>query len=297
MHRNTFIQFLRYEKRFSPHTILAYQNDLDQFLRYLETTFGITKAEEIRHTQVRSWVVEMMTEGYSPRSIRRKLSTLKTWFHFLMKREAITRDPMLKVNLPKIEKRLPSVVRPENLDRLFSEIGFDHDFEGLRNRLILEMLYATGMRRSELINLKIKDINFPQRNLKVTGKGNKQRLIPFGPSLDNAIRKYLEARDAEFPHSSIEVLFLTGKGNPIYPKLVYNIVNRSLSKVTSLSHRGPHVLRHSFATHLSENGADLNAIKELLGHSNLAATQIYTHNSIEKLKKTYQQAHPKAKSK
>lgn len=297
MHRNTFIQFLRYEKRFSPHTILAYQNDLDQFLSYLESTFDITKAEDIKHTQVRSWVVEMMTEGYSPRSVRRKLSTLKTWFHFLLKRGAVTKDPMLKVNLPKIEKRLPAVIRPEHLDQLFAVIGFDKDFAGLRNRLVLEMLYATGMRRAELMNLRISDINFPQRNLKVTGKGNKQRLIPFGTSLDITIRQYMEIRNSEFPDSSIDYLLLTQKGKPMYPKLVYNIVNSSLSKVTSLDHKGPHVLRHSFATHLSENGADLNAIKELLGHSNLAATQIYTHNSIEKLKKTYQQAHPKARSK
>lgn len=297
MHRNTFIQFLRYEKRFSPHTIIAYQNDLDQFLSYLESTFDITKAEDIKHTQVRSWVVEMMTEGYSPRSVRRKLSTLKTWFHFLLKRGAVTKDPMLKVNLPKIEKRLPAVVRPEHLDQLFTVIGFDKDFAGLRNRLVLEMLYATGMRRAELMNLRISDINFPQRNLKVTGKGNKQRLIPFGTSLDITIRQYMEIRNSEFPDSSIDYLLLTQKGKPMYPKLVYNIVNSSLSKVTSLDHKGPHVLRHSFATHLSENGADLNAIKELLGHSNLAATQIYTHNSIEKLKKTYQQAHPKARSK
>lgn len=296
MHRNTFIQFLRYEKRFSPHTVLAYQNDLDQFLRYLETIYGIKNAEQITHTHVRSWVVEMMTESYSARSVRRKLSTLKTWFHFLMKRGAVTRDPMLKVNLPKVEKRLPSVVRPESLELLFSDIDFGHDFEGIRNRLILEMLYATGMRRSELLLLRASDINFAKRYLKVTGKGNKQRLIPFGKSLDRSINDYLDSRNAEFPGSSKEVLFLTRKGKPIYPKLVYNIVKTNLSKVTSVDHRGPHVLRHSFATHLSENGADLNAIKELLGHSNLAATQIYTHNSIEKLKKTYQQAHPKAKS-
>lgn len=158
------------------------------------------------------------------------------------------------------------------------------------------MLYATGMRRSELLFLRASDINFAKRYLKVTGKGNKQRLIPFGKSLDKSINDYLDIRNAEFPGSSKEVLFLTRKGKPIYPKLVYNIVKTNLSKVTSVDHRGPHVLRHSFATHLSENGADLNAIKELLGHSNLAATQIYTHNSIEKLKKTYQQAHPKAKS-
>ncbi|MCB0651257.1 MAG: tyrosine recombinase XerC [Saprospiraceae bacterium] len=296
MHRNTFIQFLRYEKRFSPHTVLAYQNDLDQFLRYLETIYGIDKADQITHTHVRSWVVEMMSEGYSARSVRRKLSTLKTWFHFLMKRGAVLHDPMLKVNLPKVEKRLPSVVRPESLDLLFSEIPFGNDFEGVRNRLILEMLYATGMRRSELLFLRASDINFAKRYLKVTGKGNKQRLIPFGKSLDKSINDYLDIRNAEFPGSSKEVLFLTRKGKPIYPKLVYNIVKTNLSKVTSVDHRGPHVLRHSFATHLSENGADLNAIKELLGHSNLAATQIYTHNSIEKLKKTYQQAHPKAKS-
>jgi integrase/recombinase XerC len=297
MHKNTFIKFLRFEKRFSPHTILAYQNDLEQFLRYLDSIYDMNKPNEVKHTQVRSWVVEMMTEGYSARSIRRKLSTLKTWFHFLLKRGEIDHNPMLKVNIPKIEKRLPAVVRPESLQTLFTEIDFGDDFEGLRNRLILEMLYSTGMRRSELIALKIKDVNFPKRYLKVTGKGNKQRLIPFGSELDISINNYLKIRNAEFSDSSNQPLFLTPKGKPLYPKLVYNVVRSSLSKVTSLDYKGPHVLRHSFATHLSDNGADLNAIKELLGHSNLAATQIYMHNSIEKLKKTYQLAHPKAKLK
>lgn len=297
MHKDTFIKFLRFEKRFSPHTILAYQNDLDQFLHFLDSMYGITKASEVKHTMIRSWMVEMMTDGYSARTVRRKLSTLKTWFHFLLKRGEVEHNPMLKVNVPKLEKRLPAVVRPENLQTLFTEIDFGRDFEGQRNRLIIEMLYSTGMRRSELIALKISDINFPKKHLKVTGKGNKQRLIPFGSELDKSINDYLEVRNAEFPVSSNQPLFLTQKGKPLYPKLVYNVVNSNLSKVTSLDYKGPHVLRHSFATHLSDNGADLNAIKELLGHSNLAATQIYMHNSIEKLKKTYQLAHPKAKAK
>lgn len=295
MQRNTFINYLQFEKRFSPHTIQAYQNDLQQFLRYIETACGIVDFTEITHHHVRSWMASMMEESYSARSVRRKISTLKTWFHFLLKRGEVESNPMLKVNVPKIEKRLPAVVRPEKLNLLLTEIDFGADFKGLRNRLIIEMLYTTGMRRSELLHLNIEDINFPQRQLKVMGKGNKQRLIPFGKALDNCIEDYLAIRKKTFPESTEKKIFLTQKAKPLYPKMVYNIVVASLSKVTSLKQKGPHVLRHSFATHLSENGADLNAIKELLGHSNLAATQIYTHNSIERLKKTYEQAHPKAK--
>ena len=295
MQRNTFINYLQFEKRFSPHTIQAYQNDLQQFLRYLETACGIVDITEISHHHVRSWMADMMEKSYSARSVRRKISTLKTWFHFLLKRGEIESNPMLKVNVPKTEKRLPAVVRPENVDLLLSEIDFGNDFKGLRNRLVVEMLYTTGMRRSELMHLNIEDINFQQRQLKVMGKGNKQRLIPFGRALDDCIENYLKIRKETFPKSIEKKLFLTQKAKPLYPKLVYNIVVENLSKVTSLKQKGPHVLRHSFATHLSENGADLNAIKELLGHSNLAATQIYTHNSIERLKKTYEQAHPKAK--
>ncbi|GJM33830.1 MAG: tyrosine recombinase XerC [Saprospiraceae bacterium] len=296
MKKTEFLQFIQYEKHFSPHTIQAYRNDLAQFLLFLKEKLEFTSLEKVTHHQIRSWVVDLMGQEMSTRTIRRKLSTLKTYFHFLQKRGFLNHNPMLKVNTPKVSKRLPAVVKMEALDTLFDRLNFGNDFKGTRDRLILEMLYNTGLRRSELMHLKIEDIDFPQRQIKVMGKGSKERLVPFGPDLNKTIEAYLVQRTTGFPEHSKAHLLLTDQGKPAYPKLIYNIVKRHLSLVTTVEQRSPHVLRHSFATHLSENGADLNAIKTLLGHSNLAATQIYTHNSIEKLKKVYLQAHPKAQS-
>ncbi len=296
MKQSEFLQYIQFEKHFSPHTIDAYRKDLAQFFLFLKDQLELTKVEQITHHHVRSWVVDLMSREMSTRTIRRKLSTLKTYFRFLQKRGYVTQNPMLKVNTPKVSKRLPSVVKIESLQLLFDRLEFGDDFSGCRNRLILEILYSTGLRRSELIQLKLGDIDLVQRQLKVMGKGSKERLVPFGVDLSRTITAYLEQREAQFLNSKHKQLLLTDQGKPVYPKLVYNIVKRYLSMVTTVEQRSPHVLRHSFATHLSENGADLNAIKTLLGHSNLAATQIYTHNSIEKLKKVYQQAHPKAQS-
>ncbi len=296
MRQSEFLQYIQYEKHFSPHTIEAYRKDLAQFFLYLKDKLEFAQLENISHHQIRSWVVELMTLGMSTRTIRRKLSTLKTYFRFLQKRGYLFHNPMLKVNTPKVSKRLPSVIKMESMELLFDRLEFGTDFTGRRNRLILEILYHTGLRRSELIQLKVADVDLSQRQLKVMGKGNKERLVPFGSDLGESIDAYLEQRKACFPNSPHTQLVLTDQGKPVYPKLIYNIVKRYLSMVTTVEQRSPHVLRHSFATHLSENGADLNAIKTLLGHSNLAATQIYTHNSIEKLKKVYQQAHPKAQT-
>ncbi len=292
-----FLKYLELEKRFSAHTIKAYQSDLFQFFAYLEETYSLTSILEVRHFHIRAWVVELMHNKITPRSINRKLSTLKTYFKFLKRRKEIQENPMLKVIAPKVGKRLPVVVKEIELENLFEKINFGEGYAAVRDEMVMEMLYSTGMRRSELINLTPNDLDFFNNQVKVLGKGNKERLIPFARPLADRLKNYLDIRNDEFGLSSTESLFLTEKGKEMYPKLVYNLVKKYLSQITTVEQRSPHVLRHSFATHLSNNGADLNAIKELLGHSSLAATQVYTHNSIEKLKKVYQQAHPKAKKK
>ena len=294
MKLSTFLNFLEYEKRFSPHTIKAYRNDLDQFFTYLSEVYDITSVEKIKHTHIRSWVVDLMQKQTATRSVNRKLSTLKTYFKFLIRRKLIVQNPMLKIVAPKMGKRLPVFVDKNHLELLFDQIGFPADYPGKRNRTILEVLYQTGMRRAELIGLIIKDIDFSQHHIKVMGKGGKERLIPFGGALKLSLQEYLDQRNREFTSDYNSPLFLTNKGKKLYPKLVYNLVKRYLAKITTIEQKSPHVLRHSFATHLSDNGADLNAIKALLGHASLSATQIYTHNSIERLRKVYQKAHPKA---
>ncbi|MCB0607688.1 MAG: tyrosine-type recombinase/integrase [Lewinella sp.] len=289
-----FIQYLQFEKRSSSHTVDAYRTDLEQFGRFLAETYQLESIDEVTHFYIRSWVVSMMDAGMNPSSVRRKLSTLKSYFRFLLQRKVIGKNPMRQVTLPKTAKRLPVVTQAKDLENLLDNTAFPEDYNGWRDRLVLEMLYGLGLRRSELIRLHLPDIDWKGRLVKITGKGNKQRLVPFGPSLQRLLEGYMAARSAEFPQSANPCVFLTEKGEPMYPKLVYNIVKRYLSILPALEKRSPHVLRHSFATHLSENGADLNAIKGLLGHANLAATQVYTHNSIEKLKQVYRQAHPKA---
>jgi integrase/recombinase XerC len=292
-----FLKYLELEKRFSTHTITAYKSDLLQFFAYLEEIYSLTSILEVRHFHIRAWIVELMQNKITPRSINRKLSTLKTYYKFLKRRKEIQENPMLKVIAPKVGKRLPVVVKEIELENLFEKINFGEGYAAVRDEMVMEMLYSTGMRRSELINLTPNDLDFFNDQVKVLGKGNKERLIPFARPLADRLKNYLEIRNDEFELGATDSLFLTGKGKIMYPKLVYNLVKKYLSQITTVEQRSPHVLRHSFATHLSNNGADLNAIKELLGHSSLAATQVYTHNSIEKLKRVYQQAHPKAKKK
>lgn len=295
MKQKRFFQYLQYEKRFSPHTLAAYQNDLGQFFSFLEERHQVRDIISIHHTHIRFWIVHLLGEGTSARSVNRKLSCLKTYFKFLRKQGDIQSNPMTRVLAPKTRKRLPVFIHEQQMNLLFDEVDFGEGYAGLRNRLVMEMLYCTGMRRSELIGLKLHSMDFATSQLKVMGKGSKERLIPVSRHLSGLIRQFLDVRRAEFPETGEETLLLTDKGKPVYPGFVYNLVKKYLSAVTTLEQRSPHVLRHTFATHMSENGADLNAIKELLGHSSLAATQVYMHNSIEKLKKVYQQAHPKAK--
>lgn len=296
MRLTNFFSYIRFEKRFSEHTIKAYESDLTQFKNYINLTYEVNNDEDIRHTHIRAWIVDLLEQKVTTRSINRKLSTLKSYFQFLIKRAVLTLDPMEKVIAPKVGKRLPVVIPVDRLEFLFEQIEFGNDFKGIRDKTMLELLYQTGIRRSELMNLTYQDVNLEELTIKVLGKGKKERLVPISHKLSQTIQTYMAIKNATFPLELFNVLFVTEKGKKMYPKKVYTIVNHYLSLITTEEQRSPHVLRHSFATHLSNNGADLNAIKELLGHSSLAATQVYTHNSIERLKQIYQQAHPKAKS-
>ena len=252
--------------------------------------------DEVRHTHVRGWIVNLMEAKISARSINRKLSCLKTYFKFLLRRGYITQNPMQKIISPKTGKRLPETVSEKSMGLLLEHVEFGTGYSGARDRTIMEVFYQTGIRSGELQSLQLSDVDLQRHQIKVVGKGGKERLVPFGGGLAKLLQSYLMARRDAFSEVPHHDLFLTDHGEPPYRKLMYNIVHKYLSMVTTIEQRSPHVLRHSFATHLSDHGADLNAIKELLGHANLSATQIYTHNNIEKLKRVYAQAHPKAKS-
>ncbi len=272
----------------------AYQNDLSQFDDFVLRKCGLENSLKASHFHIRSWIVKMLQQKISPTSINRKLSCLNTYFKYLIQRKILDKNPMRKVKGPKEKKRLPGFIKKENLEKLFNEIPFSKDFTGARDQAILRTLYACGLRRAELISLKIKNVDFRKNELKVLGKRNKERIVPFGKDLNACLNDYLDEREKLFRLEEDGPFFITIKGKALYPKLVYRIVNDNLSRVTTNEQKSPHILRHSFATHLSNNGASLNAIKELLGHTNLAATQIYTHNSIEKLREVYEKAHPKA---
>ena len=289
-----FIDYLSYEKRYSTHTIKSYKNDLTQFAHFIRLTYSSMSFSDIGHTHIRTWMVHLVEHKISSRSINRKLSTLRSFYNYLRKADSSIKNPTLKIIAPKIAKKLPEFVQEINIKDLFDNI-IEGDFEDQRNRLIIDLFYSTGIRRIELINILVQDIDISNKLIKVLGKGNKERLLPLSSRLLSKILTHIENRVEHYEGKDIaDNLFLTNKGKPMYPKLVFNIVKRYLSTVTTIKKKSPHVLRHSFATHLMNAGADLNAVKELLGHANLAATQIYTHNSIEKLKAVYQKAHPKS---
>ncbi len=295
MNSKEFIQYIRFEKRYSDNTILAYQNDLDQFYTFIKDHYNIINIKDVNYSIIRSWLVFLMENSISARSINRKLTSLKSFYKFLVKEGEVEINPMNKVISPKTPKKLPQFVEKGKMEMLFNSIDFGEGFSAIRDRFILELFYATGMRLSELVNLKVSDINFNNSTIKVLGKRNKERLIPYNVFIKSLIQEYLDERGRNFNKlKEEEYLFVTDKGNQIYHKLVYRIVSYYLGMVTSLNKKSPHILRHTFATHMLNNGADLNAIKELLGHANLSATQVYTHNSIDKLKSIYKQAHPKA---
>ena len=288
MPRDKFLSYLKNEKRYSPLTVTAYTTDLTQFYNFIKAQYDLTRIEEVTHGLIRSWIVDMIDAGITTRSVNRKITTLKSYYKFLLREGIVKKNPMLKILPPKTSKKLPVFVEKSSMDELLDTVDFDEGGKGKRDKLIILLLYSTGIRLSELINLKVSDIDFNQGTLKILGKGNKERILPFSDNLKNEIKQYL---DQVCP---IEWLFLTDKGKKLYAKLVYRLVNSYLRKVTTISKKSPHVLRHTFATHMLNNGADLNAIKEFLGHVSLSATQVYTHNTIKKLTNIYKQAHPKA---
>lgn len=288
-----FIDFLKFEKRYSPHTLTSYQTDLVSFFDFVVMKFGETSLPQLTHTYVRSWLASLKDEGLSAKSINRKISTLKTFFKFQIKAGVINQTPMVKVVAPKAEKRLPNFVADKDTRTLFAQVEFPDTWKGQTERLLLLLFYQTGIRLSEATGLNENNILFSSHCIKVLGKGGKERLIPLNPELQQALKAYLQKKHADIP-AAADKLFVNEKGKPLSPRSVYASVRHYLSLVTTIRKRSPHVLRHTFATHLSNNGADLNAIKELLGHSSLAATQVYTHNTIEKLKNVYKNAHPKA---
>ena len=290
--KERFLAYLQFEKRYSPHTVTAYQTDLTQFYNYLQSQYELSDIREVNHLIIRSWFVNMMEHDIEARSVNRKLSTLKSFFKFLIREGEITENPMRKITSPKMSKRLPVFVDKEKMEMLFESVDFGEGYPGVRDKMILELFYATGMRLSELVNLKETDIDFHHDTIKVLGKRNKERLIPFSKKMETLLQSYIDFK--KFSFGEAEALFLTDRGRKVYSKMIYKIVIKHLGTVTTLEKKSPHVLRHTFATHLLNNGAELNAVKELLGHANLAATQVYTHNTIDKLKRIYKQAHPKA---
>ena len=292
-----FFSYLRTERRYSPHTLLSYQTDLRQFADYLRATYELEEPAQADHTLIRSWVVTLMQQSLDPRTVNRKIACLRSYFKFLLTTGVIGRNPMLRVKAPKMARKLPDFVPEDSLNGLLNSFEFPDTFVGVRDQLVLELLYGTGIRLSELIGIRPDDVSLPGRTVRVTGKGNKQRIVPLNPTLLAVLESYIAARKREFgPEGNTETaLLVTDRGEPLYEKLVYRTVKHYLSQITTASsQQHPHVLRHSFATHLLNKGADLNAIKELLGHANLAATQVYTHLSIDKLKSVFEQAHPKA---
>jgi integrase/recombinase XerC len=304
MFSERFIRYIKFEKRYSPHTVSAYQSDLNQFFNFLNNPGKqtpppapeITHPSQITHYHIRNWMVEMMNNSIIARSINRKIATLRKYFKFLLQEGVIDINPASKINTPKIPKNLPVIVEDVKLTQMLDEsLVFGKDFKGVRDKLIIEMLFGTGMRLSELLGVKDSDINVYEGTVKVLGKRNKERIIPINHELKILITEYQELKKKQaFSGNNSLTLIVTDKGADAYAKLIYLTVYKYLTHISTQNKRSPHVLRHTFATSLLNRGADLNAIKELLGHANLSATQIYTHNSVERLKSIYKQAHPKA---
>jgi integrase/recombinase XerC len=287
-----FLKFIELEKKYSAHTVLAYKTDLEQFSAFIAESKKDCHTE-LTATDIRRWVAQLMSDGLDARSVNRKISSLKALFRFGMRRGFISKNPMQKVLSPKTSKRLPVYIEKSKLENLFTDLGETHiPFPLLRDRLVLELLYGTGIRLSEAIFLKEADVRLHEQVIKVLGKRNKERIIPLHRELVRLLREYLELKSQLKTEENY--LLITDKGAKAYPKFIYSIVNRYLAGVSTLKKRSPHVLRHSYATHLLDNGAELNAIKELLGHSSLSATQVYTHSSIQRLKDVYKKAHPKS---
>ena len=290
---DSFLKYLTYEKRASPHTITSYRNDLYQFHAFLKYHAPDLPVASADHQEIRAWIVDLANKRNTARSINRKVSTLRSFYKFLQQRNHIKKNPTHKVRALKAHYPLPHFVREDNLFKLLDTCEFTEDFSGYRDRMILELLYGTGIRLSEMINLEYDQVDTIKGAIKVDGKGSKQRIVPVHNSLLQLMSTYVSYKEKEF--NDVSPFFLvTNKGEPCYPMMVYRTVRKYLDQYTTIDKRSPHVMRHTFATHLLDNGADLNAIKDLLGHATLAATQVYTHNSMDKLKQIFDQAHPKA---
>lgn len=290
-----FLEYLSLEKKYAVHTITAYRNDLISFKDFCEVEYEQEAIHKVNYSQIRSWIVSLVEKKISNRSINRKISTLKTFFKYLLKTQQIVSSPLVGHKALKIAKQVQVPFSQKEVNAAIATIQSEEGFESLRDRLIVELFYSTGMRRAELIHLQVGSVDFEKRTVKVLGKRNKERFIPLLPSVIESIRKYLVHRSELQPKN--DHLFITQKGNKIYETLVYRVINGYFSSVSSKVKKSPHILRHSFATHLLNEGADLNSVKELLGHSSLASTQVYTHNNLEQIKKVYNQAHPRSDKK
>lgn len=291
---NEFLQYLQYEKNYSFHTVLSYNTDLLQFCEFLEIPSESFDPMLVDKQKIQSWVLLLMSEKLSARSLSRKISALKSFWKFMIRRGHASQNPTLKILLPKTKKPITSFFKESEMEAVLDDTFLTDDFESVRNRLILSVFYMTGIRRAELINIEDKDVDLLNGNLRVIGKRNKERIIPMGPVLCEEIQHYLEIRGLELG-AITEKFFVKANGMKLYPRLIYKIVHDAMTEVSTLQKRSPHVLRHSFATTLLNGGADINVLKELLGHSSLAATQIYTHSSFEEIYNIYKQAHPRAK--
>lgn len=292
-----FLNYLTVERRFSKHTIISYKTDLSQFSKFIKDTYELENIKDVSHLYIRSWVVSLMENGIDPKSVNRKITALRSFYKFLIKTEVIDKNPMLKIQAPKVSKKLPEFLDEKKMDVLFDNMSNGGDlYEEVRDFLILDFFYRTGVRLSELIELKINNVNLHNLTITVTGKRNKVRQIPITIGFKQDLEKYLKLRKDFLSSLNLDChyFFTDNKGNKMYPVFVYRIVKSNIKMVSTGKKKSPHILRHTFATTMLNNGADINAIKELLGHSNLSATQVYTHNTIEKLKEVYKQAFPKA---
>mgnify|MGYP001408655752 FL=1 len=288
-HINNFLEYLKIEKRYSVHTLVSYESDLLQFDNYLKSVYDGVSLSSVEMLHVRSYMVELLELHLAKSSVARKISTIKSLYKFLKKEQVIDTSPVQLLETPKIDKRLPTFIKEDEIASLFDNFKFEDSFSGKRDKLILVLLYQTGIRLSEIIGLRDKDVRLQE--IKVLGKRNKERIIPLSSITNSLVIDYIKVKNDLFPES--KSFFITDKGNKLYEKFVYRKVNYYLSMVSSKQKKSPHILRHTFATHMLNNGADLNAIKEILGHENLSATQIYTHNTFQKLKSIHKQSHPR----
>lgn len=287
-----FITYLTLEKKYSKHTVKAYQNDLSSFRTFCESAFAQNEIRMVHYSQIRSWIVTLVEQGVSNNTINRKISSLKSFYKFLQKTKQIDLNPLAKHKALKVAKRIQNPFSESEITQVITHLAVKDDFESVRNKLIVELFYSTGIRRAELIGIQLSDVNLSEKLMKVLGKRNKERFVPLLPSVIKTITRYLELKKEV--QSDTSFFMITRKGNKLYETLVYRVVNSYFSNVSTKEKKSPHLLRHSFATHLLNEGADLNSVKELLGHASLASTQIYTHNSIDKMKKVYNQAHPRS---